>query len=151
MPIRSCYLETTAGQGTALGRRFEHLARLYELSDHKQRLGFCVDTCHIFAAGYDIRSPETYGETFAALERLIGLDRIKCFHLNDSQRDLGSQVDRHTHIGQGRIGLEAFRLPVNDPRLRNVPMILETPRGEDMAEDVENLTLLCSLIVPLAA
>ena len=144
-------LETTAGQGTALGHRFEHLARLYELSDYEQRLGICVDTCHMFAAGYDIRSPQTYGETFAALDRLIGLDRVKCFHLNDSQGELGSHVDRHTHIGQGRIGLEAFRLLVNDPRFRQVPMILETPRGEDMAEDVENLTLLRSLIVPLAA
>ncbi|MFQ3664035.1 MAG: deoxyribonuclease IV [Chloroflexaceae bacterium] len=144
-------LETTAGQGTALGHRFEHLARLYELSDCEQRLGICVDTCHIFAAGYDIRSPETYGNTFAALDRLIGLDRVRCFHLNDSQRELGSKVDRHTHIGQGRIGLEAFRLLVNDLRFRNVPMILETPKGEDMAEDVKNLTLLRSLLVPLAA
>jgi len=144
-------LETTAGQGTALGHRFEHLARLCELSDCEQRLGICVDTCHIFAAGYDIRSPETYGNTFAALDRLIGLDRVRCFHLNDSQRELGSKVDRHTHIGQGCIGLEAFRLLVNDLRFRNVPMILETPKGEDMAEDVKNLTLLRSLLVPLAA
>ncbi|MCS6882159.1 MAG: deoxyribonuclease IV [Oscillochloridaceae bacterium] len=144
-------LETTAGQGTALGRRFEHLARLLHMSEHEQRLGICVDTCHIFAAGYDIRSHETYAETFATLDRLIGLDQVKCFHLNDSQRELGSQVDRHTHIGQGQIGLEAFRLLVNDPRFRDTPMILETPKGEDMAEDVANLTLLRSLIVPLAA
>jgi deoxyribonuclease IV len=139
-------LETTAGQGSALGNRFEHLARLFELIPHHDRLGVCVDTCHIFAAGYDIRDEATYQATFAEFDRLIGLDWIKAFHLNDSQKDLGSRVDRHSHIGQGCIGLEAFRLLVNDPRFQTVPMIIETPKGDDMAEDIENLNLLRSLI-----
>ncbi len=139
-------LETTAGQGTALGNRFEHIARLFELIPYHDRLGVCVDTCHIFAAGYDIRDEATYQATFAEFDRLIGLERIKAFHLNDSQKDLGSRVDRHNHIGQGYIGLEAFRLLVNDPRFQAVPMIIETPKGDDMAEDIENLTLLRSLV-----
>lgn len=143
-------LETTAGQGSCLGNRFEHLARLFELVPHHDRLGVCVDTCHIFAAGYDIRSPEAYEATFAELDRVVGLDKVRCFHLNDSQKDLGSRVDRHSGIGQGCIGLEAFRLLVNDPRFRAVPMIIETPKGDDMAEDIENLTLLRSLVVPVA-
>jgi deoxyribonuclease-4 len=141
-------LETTAGQGTCLGNRFEHLARLFELVPHHQRMGLCVDTCHIFAAGYDIRTPETYAATFAELDRLVGLAQIRCFHLNDSQKDLGSRVDRHNHIGQGCIGIEAFRLLVNDPRFAAVPMIIETPKGDDMAEDRENLALLRSLVLP---
>lgn len=139
-------LETTAGQGTALGYRFEHLARLFELIPYHERLGICVDTCHIFAAGYDIRDPEGYQATFAELDRLVGLTRVKCFHLNDSQKDLGSRVDRHAHIGQGCIGVEAFRMLVNDPRFADLPMIIETPKGEDMAEDRMNLTLLRSLV-----
>lgn len=144
-------LETTAGQGSCLGHRFEHLARLFELVPHHHRLGVCVDTCHIFAAGYDIRTAEAYEATFAELDRIVGIDKVRCFHLNDSQKDLGSRVDRHSGIGQGCIGLEAFRLLVNDPRFRGLPMILETPKGDDMAEDVENLTLLRSLVAPVAA
>ncbi|MGB9737234.1 MAG: deoxyribonuclease IV [Chloroflexus aggregans] len=144
-------LETTAGQGTALGYRFEHLARLFELIPYHDRLGVCVDTCHIFAAGYDIRDPDTYAATFAELDRLVGLERVKCFHLNDSQKDLGSRVDRHAHIGQGCIGTEAFRLLVNDPRFAHLPMIIETPKGEDMAEDRMNLALLRSLVQMTAA
>lgn len=139
-------LETTAGQGSALGNRFEHLARLFELVPHHHRLGVCVDTCHIFAAGYDIRTPESYTETFAALERIVGLERVKCFHLNDSQKELGSRVDRHAHIGQGQIGLDAFTQLVNDPRFRAIPMIIETPKSDSMLEDIENLTLLRSLV-----
>jgi deoxyribonuclease-4 len=142
-------LETTAGQGSCLGNRFEHLARLFELVPHHARLGVCVDTCHIFAAGYDIRTPQTYAATFAEFDRVVGLERIRCFHLNDSQKDLGSRVDRHSHIGQGCIGQEGFRLLVNDPRFRALPMIIETPKGDDMAEDVENLALLRSLVAPL--
>lgn len=139
-------LETTAGQGTALGHRFEHLARLFELVPHHDRMAVCVDTCHIFAAGYDIRTPTTYDATFAEFDRLVGVDRIKCFHVNDSQKDLGSRVDRHAHIGQGFLGLEAFRLLVNDPRFRSIPKIIETPKGDAMLEDIENLTLLRSLV-----
>lgn len=139
-------LETTAGQGSALGCRFEHLARLFELVPYHQRMAVCVDTCHIFAAGYDIRDATSYAATFAEFDRIVGLNRIRCFHLNDSQKPLGSRVDRHNHIGQGCIGLEAFRLLVNDPRFAGVPMIIETPRGDDMAEDRQNLSLLRSLV-----
>ncbi len=139
-------LETTAGQGTSLGCRFEHLARLFELIPYPERLGVCVDTCHIFAAGYDIRTPETYAATFAEFGRIVGLEWIKMFHLNDSQKELGSRVDRHDHIGKGCLGIEPFRLLVNDPRFRHLPMIIETPREADSTkEDIENLTLLRSL------
>ncbi len=144
-------LETTAGQGSSLGYRFEHLARLFELVPYPDRLGVCVDSCHIFAAGYDIRTAESYAATFAEFERLIGLNRVKCLHLNDSQKGLGSRVDRHAHIGQGALGLEAFRLLVNDPHFSDLPKIIETPKGEAMTEDVENLTLLQSLVVPHGA
>jgi deoxyribonuclease-4 len=139
-------LETTAGQGTTLGYRFEHLARLIELVEHHERIGICVDTCHILAAGYDIRTPETYAQTIAEFDRIIGLDRIKCFHLNDSQKGLGSKVDRHAHIGQGEVGLEGFRSVVNDAHFAGLPMILETPKEDDLAEDIANLATLRGLI-----
>lgn len=139
-------LETTAGQGTVLGFRFEQLAGIMEGVRQQDRVAVCVDTCHLLAAGYDIRTPEAYANTFAEFDRIIGLDRIKAFHLNDSQKELGSRVDRHTHIGQGFVGLEAFRLLVNDVRFAHLPMVIETPKGEDMAEDRENLALLRSLV-----
>ena len=139
-------LETTAGQGTSLGYRFEHLARIMELTAVSDRLGVCFDTCHALAAGYEIRTPEGYGETFQQLDQAVGLERLRVFHVNDSKRDLGSQVDRHQHIGQGYIGLDGFRLLVNDPRFREHPMLLETPKGADMQEDVENLAVLRSLM-----
>jgi len=139
-------LETTAGQGTGLGAQFEELAEIIEQSSFPDRLGICVDTCHIFAAGYDIRTPETYGVTFAEFDRLIGLDRIRFFHLNDSKKELGSRVDRHEHIGQGRIGLEGFRCLLNDPRFAAHPMTLETPKGKDLAEDRQNLSTLRALL-----
>lgn len=139
-------LETTAGQGTTLGYKFEHLARLIETSGYPERLGVCVDTCHILAAGYDIRTAEAYEATFAEFERLIGTARIGAFHLNDSQKDLGSRVDRHAHIGDGFVGLEAFRCVVNDPRFATLPGILETQKGDNLAEDRENLARLRALI-----
>lgn len=139
-------LETTAGQGTTLGYRFEHLARLMELVRQSERLCVCVDTCHLLAAGYDIRTPETYAATFDEFDRVIGVERIKALHLNDSQKDLGSRVDRHAHIGDGCIGIEGFRSVVNDARFAGLPMILETPKGEDLAEDIENLGKLRGLI-----
>ena len=139
-------LEITAGQGTCLGYRFEQLAYLIEQASHPERLAVCVDTCHMLAAGYDIRTPEDCAATFAEFDRVIGLDRIKAFHLNDSQKDLGSRVDRHTHIGAGFVGLEGFRAIVNDPRFADLPMILETPKGDDLAEDIENLAKLRGLI-----
>jgi deoxyribonuclease-4 len=138
-------LETTAGQGTALGWRFEQLARMLEQVEQRARVGVCLDTCHIFVAGYDIRTEEGYQATFAEFDRLVGLDQIKVFHLNDAQNQLGSRVDRHAGIGQGEIGQEAFRLLVNDERFVHVPMILETPRGKDMQEDIETLALLREL------
>jgi deoxyribonuclease-4 len=139
-------LETTAGQGTCLGYRFEHLARLNELVAHHERLGVCVDTCHLLAAGYDIRTPETYAATFAEFDQVIGLDRIKVFHVNDSQKDLGSRVDRHTHIGEGCVGLEGFRALVNDPRFKELPMILETPKNDVLTDDIANLATLRGLV-----
>ena len=139
-------IEATAGQGSALGHRFEHIARLFELVPHHDRMGVCVDTCHIFAAGYDIRDAASYAATFAEFERIVGLQHIKAFHLNDSQKDLGSHVDRHAAIGEGFIGPETFRLLVNDPRFASLPKIIETPKGDTAADDIRNLTLLRSLV-----
>jgi len=139
-------LETTAGQGTGLGYRFGHLAQIIELAMAGHRLGVCFDTCHALAAGYEIRTLEGYEETFQQFDRMIGLDRLQVFHLNDSKRDLGSRVDRHEHIGEGYVGLDGFRLLLSDPRFRQHPMLLETPKGPDMQEDVENLATLRSLM-----
>ncbi len=138
-------LETTAGQGTNLGYRFEHLAWLLEHTPQGERLGVCYDTCHVFAAGYEIRTPEGYRETMDAFDAIIGLERLKVVHLNDSKGDLGSRKDRHAHIGQGKLGLEAFRLLLNDERLAELPGLLETPKSADLHEDIENLRVLRSL------
>ncbi len=138
-------LETTAGQGTCLGHSFEHLARLIELSNGHERVGICFDTCHVLAAGYDFRTPATYAATFAELERLVGLERLQAFHLNDSKGDLGSHLDRHTHIGAGNVGLEGFRLIMNDPRFAHIPMVLETPKEPDETADQKNLQTLRDL------
>jgi len=139
-------IETTAGQGSSLGSTFEELATILSASHFGGRLGVCFDTCHAFAAGYDIRTEASYRETFSRLDDLIGLDRLKFFHLNDSKRSLGSHVDRHEHIGKGAIGLAGFRLLLNDPRFRHHPMVLETPKGKDLQEDRENLRVLRSLL-----
>ncbi len=143
-----CLLETTAGQGTALGWRFEHFAAILDGVKQPERLGFCFDTCHVFAAGYPLGTAEEYQATMAAFDRLVGLDRIRAFHLNDSRRELGSRIDRHEHIGRGRLGLEPFRLLLSDPRFREVPMYLETPKGEENEEDLDavNLRVLRSCI-----
>jgi len=138
-------LETTAGQGTSLGATFEQLAWLVERVA-SERVGVCFDTAHAFAAGYDLRTAAAYAATWQHFDAVIGLRRLGCIHLNDSKRELGSRVDRHEQLGQGKIGVEAFRLLMNDPALRHVPMLLETPKGEEMLEDVENLTLLHKLI-----
>jgi deoxyribonuclease IV len=138
-------LETTAGQGTWLGRSFEELAQLIELLRRPERVAVCADTCHMFAAGYDISSSEGYATTVERLIELVGLDRIKAFHLNDSKGGLGSHLDRHAAIGEGQIGLEGFRMLLNDPRFRGTPMVLETPKGDDGAEDIRNLKTLRSL------
>ena len=139
-------LETTAGQGTGLGSRFEELAAIIEGSKYEDKLGVCVDTCHIFAAGYDIRSTTSYQESMAEFDRLVGIERIKFFHLNDSKKGLKCKVDRHEHIGQGEIGLDGFRNLLNDPRFANHPMTLETPKGKNLQEDRDNLATLRSLL-----
>jgi len=139
-------LETTAGQGTGLGSRFEELASIIQNSRFPDKLGVCVDTCHIFAAGYDIRSPESYQATMDEFDQLVGIERIKFFHLNDSKKGLASRVDRHEHIGKGEIGIEGFRNLLNDPRFSKHPMTLETPKGKDLQEDRDNLDTLRGLI-----
>jgi len=139
-------LEITAGQGGHLGYRFEQIARLIAAAEDPDFLGVCFDTAHALAAGYDLRTPDTCAQTFAEFDRIIGLNRLKCFHFNDSKKPLGSRVDRHDQIGQGTLGLEPFRLILNDPRFKNIPMILETPKSEDLHEDIENLRVLRSLI-----
>lgn len=139
-------LETTAGQGTALGHRFEQLAAIAAGVKDADRFGYCFDTCHVFAAGYELRTPEGYAETMDDFDRLLGLDRLFAFHLNDSKRPLGARVDRHDHIGEGEIGLEGFRNLVNDPRLTDRPAMLETPKSEDLHEDMENLERLRGLV-----
>ncbi len=129
-------LETTAGQGNCIGHTFEQLAAILSRLDRPKRFGVCLDTCHIFAAGYDIRTPAAYRRTMKAFDDTVGLDRLLAIHLNDSRRPLGSRVDRHAHIGAGEIGLGGFTNIVNDPRLADVPIILETPKGTDeMARD----------------
>jgi deoxyribonuclease-4 len=139
-------LETTAGQGSRLGCRFEQLAWLLEHTPQGERLGVCLDTCHVFAAGYELRTLEGYEATIDRFERLIGLERLEAVHLNDSQYALGSRRDRHEHIGQGHIGLEGFRNVLSDPRLDGLPGLLETPKSSDLREDAENLAVLRSLI-----
>ncbi|MCJ7812885.1 deoxyribonuclease IV [bacterium] len=138
-------LETTSGQGDHLGYCFEHLAKIISLVSRKDRIGICYDTSHTFESGYDIRTKHDYEETFAQFDRVIGLDRLYVFHLNDSKTDLGSRVDRHEHIGKGLLGIESFRFLVNDSRFANHPMILETPGGEAFYK--ENLDLLRSLVI----
>jgi deoxyribonuclease-4 len=141
-------LETTAGQGTALGYRFEHLARILSLVDEPERFGVCLDTCHVFVAGYLLAPEAEYRSTMREFDKQIGLSRLKVVHLNDSLKAWGSRVDRHAHIGRGCLGLEPFRLLMNDRRFRVRPMILETPKegpqGEDM--DVVNLNILRRLV-----
>jgi deoxyribonuclease IV len=136
-------VETTAGQGTCLGHRFEHLARILELVKEPRRVGVCLDSCHVFAAGYALAPEDKYQETMREFDRIVGLKKIRAFHVNDSLKPLGSRVDRHAHLGKGHLGLEPFRLLVNDPRFRDHPMILETAKENDM--DRENLAILRGL------
>ena len=124
-------LETTAGQGTNLGSRFEHLAEIIDNTVSNDRLGVCFDTCHAFAAGYDFRSLKTYSALFRAFDEIIGINRLLLFHINDSKKGLGSRVDRHEHIGAGTIGLRAFSRFLNDDGFSNLPFLLETPKGKD--------------------
>jgi deoxyribonuclease-4 len=147
-------IEQTAGQGTALGATFEQLASIIAMTNDHRRVGVCLDTCHLIASGYDLCSPEGYASTFTQFGQLVGFDRLKVFHMNDSKKPLGSRVDRHEHIGEGCLGLEPFRRIVNDRRFRHLPMLLETPKEECRAKgaieidrhDARNLNILRSLI-----
>jgi deoxyribonuclease-4 len=134
--------ETTAGQGTSIGFTFEQMAELISLARDGSRVGVCYDTCHAFAAGYDFHTGRAYRETMRRFDNLVGLDKICAFHFNDSLRELGSRIDRHEHIGRGHLGEGAFRLILRDERFRDVPKILETPKGRGMYWDRRNLALL---------
>jgi deoxyribonuclease-4 len=150
-------LEHTAGQGTSLGATFEQLAAIIDAVNGHRRVGVCLDTCHLLASGYDIASPEGYAETFRQFDRIVGFDRLRVFHVNDSKKPLGSRIDRHEHIGQGAVGLEGFARLVNDPRFRALPMLLETPKTEGRRAtgpievdplDERNLKILRGLLTP---
>jgi deoxyribonuclease-4 len=135
-------LEVTAGQGTGIGHQFEHLRRIVDRVREPERMAVCIDTCHLFAAGYDLTTDEGYERTIAGLDEQIGIARVACFHLNDSKKPLGSRVDRHEHIGKGMLGRSAFRRLVNDARFASIPMIMETPKGtDDRGRDFDRLNL----------
>jgi deoxyribonuclease-4 len=142
-------LETTAGQGTGLGYRFEHLAEIMAGIEAVERTGVCLDTCHAFAAGYDFRTQGTYSGMMQAFDAVIGLERLKMFHVNDAKGGLGSRIDRHAHLGSGSVGKEGFRLLLNDPRFDGLPFVLETPKGENdrgVDWDLANLAYLKALL-----
>jgi deoxyribonuclease-4 len=139
-------LETTAGQGSCLGHRFEHLAHIIGNIREPERLCVCLDTAHVFAAGYDLATEKSTKRMFAEFDRIIGLERLVALHLNDSKTARGSRVDRHQHIGKGQIGSEAFRCIMRDRRFRKIPKVLETPKGKELKEDVENMRTLRSLL-----
>ena len=139
-------LETTAGQGSCLGEKFEHLAYIISNVREPDRIRVCLDTAHVFAAGYDITSEPATRKTFREFDRIIGLDRLVAIHLNDSKTPRGSRVDRHEHIGKGKIGLTAFRFIMRDRRFQRIPKVLETPKGKELREDVQNLRTLRRLL-----
>jgi deoxyribonuclease-4 len=140
--VAQCLLENTAGQGSNLGWRFEQLAAILDGVREPNRLGgMCIDTCHLFAAGYAMATEKEFKATLREFDRVVGVDRIKAFHVNDSKAKFGSRVDRHAHIGRGEIGLEAFRLLVNDRRFRGTPMYLETPKGVEDGKDLDEINL----------
>ena len=142
----SLAIETAAGQGTTIGFRFEQVAAVVAATRDPDRIGLCLDTCHVFAAGYDLRPRRGYAETMRRLDGELGLGRLVAVHVNDSKRECGSRVDRHEHIGRGHLGLDAFRWLMNDERLHGVPLLLETPKEEDGRDDVRNLTALLKLV-----
>lgn len=139
-------LETAAGQGSCLGCTFEELGRVMTLVDDKRRVGVCIDTCHVFAAGYDVRTREGYEQMIGEVEQHVGVENVGAFHINDSKRELGSRVDRHEHIGKGQLGLDAFSFVVNDPRFKRIPKMIETPKTVETTSDRRNLRLLRSLM-----
>lgn len=142
------YLETMAGQGSSIGHRFEHLRDIVDRVEDKSRLAVCLDTCHVFAAGYDIRTEEGVEAMLDEFDRVIGLDLLAVMHFNDSKREFGSRVDRHDHIGEGFIGEQGFAAMMRAPRLAAIPRVLETPKGEDLEEDRRNLATLRRLARP---
>jgi deoxyribonuclease IV len=144
-PVRIA-LENTAGQGSCLGHRIAHLGAIFDRVEQPKRLGVCLDTAHFFAAGYDIRTRKGWEAAMQEVDEVVGVEQVLAFHLNDSKTELGSRVDRHEHIGKGKIGREAFRHIVNDPRFKDHPGCLETPKSKDLHEDVENLAVLRSLM-----
>jgi deoxyribonuclease-4 len=139
-------LENTAGQGTCLGHQIRHLAEIYEGVKKPRRLGICLDTAHLFASGYDVRTPKGWGGALKEVDSLVGLKEVLAIHLNDSKTEFNSRVDRHAGIGQGKIGQAAFRHIVNEPAFADRPGCLETPKSPDLHEDVENLAILRSLV-----
>jgi deoxyribonuclease-4 len=140
-------LETTSGQGSSLGHTFEQLGHILDSVEANERIGFCFDTCHVFAAGYDLRGKKVYQRTMKAFDSIIGLDHLCAIHLNDAKKELASRVDRHEHIGEGAIGIDAFRFIMNDQRLKTVPKILETPKRKGLIDyDLVNLKRLRSLV-----
>jgi deoxyribonuclease-4 len=139
-------LEVTAGQGSTLGRTFEELAFILDHAKQPERLCICLDTAHLFAGGHDISTEGGAKKTFTSFDKVIGRERLAALHLNDSKTALGSRVDRHDHIGKGKIGVEAFRFIMRQPRFRAIPKVLETPKGKEMKEDIENMALLRSLV-----
>ncbi len=139
-------LEVTAGQGSNLGYKFEQLAWLIEHIEDSAHVGVCFDTCHVFAAGYPLVKSSEYRATMKSFDEIIGIERIRILHLNDSRRELGSKIDRHEHIGKGHIGLDGFSNVVNDKRLADIPKIIETPKGPELIEDIENLKILRGLV-----
>jgi deoxyribonuclease-4 len=143
-PVRIA-LENTAGQGSNLGYQFKHLAAIYEGVQTPERLGLCLDTAHLLAGGYEIRTAKAWDGVMKELDELLGLKQVLAFHLNDSKTDLSSRVDRHEHIGKGKIGREGFKHILTDKRFENIPGCLETPKSKDMFEDVENLATLREL------
>jgi deoxyribonuclease-4 len=138
-------LETTAGQGSSIGHKFEHLAAIIGQAREPERLCVCLDTAHVFAAGFDLTTAAGTRQMFREFDRIIGFEHLVALHLNDSKTSRGSRVDRHEHIGKGRIGLDAFRVIMRDRRFRKIPKVLETPKGKDLREDVINLRTLCQL------
>jgi deoxyribonuclease-4 len=139
-------LENMGGQGSSIGSTFEELAEIYKKIDEKNRVGFCFDTCHAFVAGYDFRDKKSYDFLWKKFEEILGLKKLKAFHINDSKKELGSKIDRHEDIGKGKIGLEAFRLLFNDERFFDIPKILETPKEDDLKDDVKNMQTIIKLI-----
>lgn len=139
-------LETAAGQGSCVGCSFEELGGIIRLVDDKSRLGICIDTCHVFAAGYDIRTRRGYEKMIDEVERHVGIENVGAFHLNDSKKPLGSRVDRHQHIGDGEIGRDAFAFILNDARFAGIPKLIETPKNDDHSWDIRNLATLRSLV-----